>query len=40
MRTVDPDDPWSHPDAARLDRLSVGDFLRGQGRDAGGGPGP
>jgi len=26
--TVDPDDPWSHPDAARLDRLSVGDWLR------------
>ena len=22
--TVDPDDPWSHPDAERLDRLSVG----------------
>ena len=22
--TVDPDDPWSHPDADRLDRLSVG----------------
>jgi monoamine oxidase len=26
--TVDPDDPWSHPDATRLDRLSVGDWLR------------
>jgi monoamine oxidase len=26
--TVDPDDPWSHPDAGRLDRLSVGDWLR------------
>jgi monoamine oxidase len=26
--TVDPDDPWSHPDADRLDRLSVGDWLR------------
>ncbi len=26
--TVDPDDPWSHPDAARLDRLSLGDWLR------------
>ena len=23
--TVDPDDPWSHPDAERLDRISVGD---------------
>ena len=31
MRTVDPDDPWSHPDASRLDRLSVGDFLRDKG---------
>ncbi len=29
--TVDPDDPWSHPDAARLDRLSVGDWLREAG---------
>jgi monoamine oxidase len=28
--TVDPDDPWSHPDAARLDRLSVSDWLRTQ----------
>jgi monoamine oxidase len=27
-RTVDPDDPWSHPDAERLDRVSIGDFLR------------
>ena len=27
-RTVDPDDPWSHPDAERLDRLSVNDWLR------------
>ncbi|OIJ65315.1 flavin monoamine oxidase family protein [Streptomyces mangrovisoli] len=26
--TVDPDDPWSHPDAAALDRLSVGAWLR------------
>jgi monoamine oxidase len=25
---LDPDDPWSHPDASRLDRLSVGDLLR------------
>lgn len=25
---VDPADPWSHPDAARLDRLSVGALLR------------
>jgi monoamine oxidase len=29
--TVDPDDPWSHPDAERLDRLSVGDWLRAAG---------
>ena len=29
--TVDPDDPWSHPDAARLDRLSLGAWLREQG---------
>jgi monoamine oxidase len=26
--TVDPDDPWSHPDAAALDDLSVGAWLR------------
>lgn len=29
--TVDPDDPWSHPDAVALDRLSVGDWLRSRG---------
>ncbi len=29
--TVDPDDPWSHPEAERLDRLSVGDWLRAVG---------
>ena len=29
--TVDPEDPWSHPDAERLDRLSVGDWLRDNG---------
>jgi monoamine oxidase len=28
---VDPDDPWSHPDAARLDGLSVNGWLREQG---------
>jgi monoamine oxidase len=28
---VDPDDPWSHPDAERLDRLSVGAWLRERG---------
>ena len=26
--TIDPDDPWSHPDAARLDALSLADWLR------------
>jgi monoamine oxidase len=30
-RTVDPDDPWSHPDAERLDRLSIADWLRDNG---------
>lgn len=29
--TVDPDDPWSHPDAVALDRISVGDWLRSEG---------
>ncbi|HEU0024601.1 MAG TPA: NAD(P)/FAD-dependent oxidoreductase, partial [Thermoleophilaceae bacterium] len=33
--TVDPDDPWSHPDADRLDRLSVGQWLRDQGATPG-----
>ncbi|MEV7415258.1 NAD(P)/FAD-dependent oxidoreductase [Streptomyces sp. NPDC089919] len=28
---VDPADPWSHPDAAALDRLPVGDWLRAEG---------
>ena len=28
---VDPDDPWSHPDASRLDQLSLGAWLRLQG---------
>jgi monoamine oxidase len=27
---IDPDDPWGHPDAERLDRLSVGAWLREQ----------
>jgi monoamine oxidase len=30
-RGVDPDDPWSHPDAERLDRLSIADWLRDRG---------
>ncbi|AJF69006.1 flavin monoamine oxidase family protein [Streptomyces vietnamensis] len=29
--TVDPDDPWSHPRAAALDRLSVAGWLRDEG---------
>ncbi|MBX9472507.1 flavin monoamine oxidase family protein [Microcella sp.] len=28
VRSVDPDDPWSHPEAERLDRLSVAQWLR------------
>lgn len=34
-RSVDPDDPWGHPEADRLDRLSLGDWMR----DAGATPG-
>ncbi len=30
-RTVDPDHPWSHPDAARLDATSLDDWLRSVG---------
>jgi monoamine oxidase len=30
-RTVDPDDPWSHPEADKLDRLSVGAWMRDRG---------
>ena len=30
-RSVDPADPWSHPDAARLDSTSLGDWLRASG---------
>jgi monoamine oxidase len=29
--TVDPDDPWSHPEADRLDRISVGQWMREAG---------
>lgn len=29
--TVDPDDPWAHPDAVALDSMSVGDWLRSEG---------
>jgi monoamine oxidase len=35
-RTVDPDDPWRHPDAERLDRISIGEFLRDNGVSANG----
>ena len=28
VTTVDPDDPWSHPEAKRLDRASIGAWLR------------
>ena len=28
VSSVDPDDPWSHPDASRLDPISVGTWLR------------
>jgi monoamine oxidase len=31
LATIDPDDPWSCPDLERLDRLSVGDWLREAG---------
>lgn len=33
--TVDPDDPWSHPDADKLDALSVGGWLRAAGATPG-----
>ena len=36
--TVDPDDPWSHPDASRLDGASIGDWLRSVDALAGGDP--
>lgn len=29
--TVDPDNPWSHPDAEKLDRISVGQWMRSVG---------
>ena len=31
VKSVDPDDPWSHPEADRLDRLSVGAWMRDAG---------
>jgi len=30
-KSVDPDDPWSHPEAERLDSLSLGEWLRDRG---------
>jgi monoamine oxidase len=30
-RSVDPDDPWKHPDAESLDRLSLGAWMRDAG---------
>jgi monoamine oxidase len=33
--SIDPDDPWSCPDLVRLDRLSVGDWLRDVGASHG-----
>jgi monoamine oxidase len=29
--TVDPDDPWAHPEAERLDRISIGAWMRDRG---------
>jgi monoamine oxidase len=34
-REVDPDDPWSHPDARQLDDISVGAWLRSAGATPG-----
>jgi monoamine oxidase len=31
VETVDPDDPWSHPDASRLDGASVAGWIRSAG---------
>jgi monoamine oxidase len=31
VASVDPDDPWGHPDAARLDGVSIGTWLRSIG---------
>jgi monoamine oxidase len=35
LGSIDPDDPWSCPDLERLDRLSVGDWLREVGATPG-----
>src|SRR4051812_44303254 len=34
VASIDPTDPWGHPDLHRLDRLSFGDFLREAGASA------
>lgn len=31
VRSVDPENPWAHPEAEKLDRLSVGQWLRSEG---------
>ncbi len=35
LASIDPDDPWACPDLSRLDRLSVGDWLRAVGASPG-----
>jgi monoamine oxidase len=35
LASIDPDDPWSCPDLGRLDRISVGDWLRDVGATSG-----
>ena len=35
LASIDPDDPWACPDLSRLDRLSVGDWLREVGASPG-----
>jgi monoamine oxidase len=35
LASIDPEDPWSCPDLGRLDRLSVGDWLRDVGASTG-----
>ena len=35
LRAMDPEDPWGFPDRSRLDRMSVGDWLREVGASPG-----
>ncbi len=35
LTSIDPDDPWGFPDLTTLDRMSVGDWLRGVGASPG-----